>query len=230
MIAALQLGALPLHLSWIQLAPWTWPDEKGFGKAGRFASYTIFPTGILINPQSGHRIVNEWGDRRVRAEAILQTGRPCLGILDSRGVLQDKESLKACLISGKVQAFGDLVSLARHYSIPSEALLQTVELYNQAINDRRIDEFGKNLATGAIPLANPPFYGVRLWPKVHYTPGGIGITETAQVMDLRGQIIPHLFAAGEVCGGVHGVSRLGGCSLTECLVFGRIAGRDGAKV
>jgi len=69
-----------------------------------------------------------------------------------------------------------------------------------------------------------------LWPKVHYTPGGVGINTDAQVIDLDGRPIPHLFAAGEVCGGIHGASRLGSCALTECIVFGRIAGQQAAAV
>jgi succinate dehydrogenase/fumarate reductase flavoprotein subunit len=49
-------------------------------------------------------------------------------------------------------------------------------------------------------------------------------------MDLDYQPISHLFAAGEVCGGIHGASRLGSCSLTECIVFGRIAGQQAAAM
>jgi len=48
------------------------------------------------------------------------------------------------------------------------------------------------------------------------------------VLDLDQQPIPHLYAAGEVCGGIHGASRLGSCALAECLVFGRIAGQQAA--
>jgi succinate dehydrogenase/fumarate reductase flavoprotein subunit len=69
-----------------------------------------------------------------------------------------------------------------------------------------------------------------LWPKIHYTPGGVGINAKAQVIDLHQRPIPRLFAAGEVSGGIHGASRLGSCSLTECIVFGRIAGQQAAAV
>lgn len=40
--------------------------------------------------------------------------------------------------------------------------------------------------------------------------------------------IPGLFAAGEVTGGVHGVNRLAGNSLLECVVLGRLAGQNAA--
>jgi succinate dehydrogenase/fumarate reductase flavoprotein subunit len=71
---------------------------------------------------------------------------------------------------------------------------------------------------------------MRLQPKVHYTSGGVGIDERARVVDIQGMPIPGLFAAGEVCGGIHGADRLGGCALVECIVFGRIAGKEAAAM
>lgn len=53
-------------------------------------------------------------------------------------------------------------------------------------------------------------------------------TNRAQVLDRHGAPIRRLFAAGEVSGGLHGANRLGGNSLAECVVFGRIAGRQAA--
>jgi fumarate reductase flavoprotein subunit len=49
------------------------------------------------------------------------------------------------------------------------------------------------------------------------------------VIDIWGEPIPKLYAAGEVCGGVHGANRLGGNAITECIVFGRIAGENAAQ-
>jgi succinate dehydrogenase/fumarate reductase flavoprotein subunit len=60
--------------------------------------------------------------------------------------------------------------------------------------------------------------------------GGLQINVQAQVIDLRQQPIGGLYAAGEVTGGVHGASRLGSCAVTDCLVFGRIAGRNAARL
>lgn len=72
-----------------------------------------------------------------------------------------------------------------------------------------------------------PFYAMRFWPKLHYCMGGIGINDQAQVISTKTcKPIPHLYAAGEITGGVHGLDRLGSCSSTDCLVMGRIAGRS----
>lgn len=225
---ALKLGAAPVQLSWIQTGPWGCADEKGYGRGGRFASYSIYPCGILVNPANGRRIVNEWGSRKQRSDAILRAGRPCLGIVDSKGALKDAESLEICLKQGKVKKFGSLKELAEAYGVDGNELEKTVRDYNTTLKEQGIDMFGKPFGESAIPLETPPFYGIRLWPKVHYTPGGVGIDARARVVDTTGRIIDGLYAAGEVCGGIHGADRLGGCALTECIVFGRIAGRSAA--
>ena len=49
----------------------------------------------------------------------------------------------------------------------------------------------------------------------HFTCGGLRISPKAEVIDVEGNVIPHLYAAGEVTGGVHGTNRAGGNSLTD---------------
>merc|ERR1711934_598867 len=59
--------------------------------------------------------------------------------------------------------------------------------------------------------------------------GGLAIDERSRVLDPKNNPIPGLYAAGEVAGGVHGNNRLGGNSLLDCVVFGRVAAEDCAK-
>merc|ERR1711998_45454 len=60
--------------------------------------------------------------------------------------------------------------------------------------------------------------------------GGVEIDEEARVLSTEGeQIVPGLFAAGEVTGGVHGKNRLGGNSLLDCVAFGRVAGDTASR-
>ncbi|KUJ10095.1 Flavocytochrome c [Mollisia scopiformis] len=66
-------------------------------------------------------------------------------------------------------------------------------------------------------------------PAVHFTMGGVLISEKGEVVDESGKPIRGLWAAGEVTGGVHGENRLGGSSLLECVVFGRVVGEQAAK-
>lgn len=53
--------------------------------------------------------------------------------------------------------------------------------------------------------------------------------ENAQVLRANGSVIHGLYAAGEVAGGLHGANRLGGNSLAECVVFGRIAAQQAVR-
>eukprot|EP00913_Durusdinium_trenchii_P001022 g940.t1 len=78
-------------------------------------------------------------------------------------------------------------------------------------------------------VKSEPFYSAIITPVIHYCMGGLEIDENSAVVGKSGKAIPGLYAAGEVAGGVHGNNRLGGNSLLDCVVFGRVAGRHCAK-
>merc|ERR1712107_9432 len=69
------------------------------------------------------------------------------------------------------------------------------------------------------------FYVAIITPVIHYCMGGLAIDVDSQCLDANEKKIPGLYAAGEVAGCVHGNNRLGGNSLLDCVVFGRVAGR-----
>jgi flavocytochrome c len=225
---ALRIGATPVHLSWIQLGPWASPDEKGYGVGPGFADYIAFQYGVVVDPRTGRRFANELADRKRMADAVLAVGQPCIGIADARAVAQSGWDIDRCLRRGVVRGFDRLEELAAAYDLPLEALRATIETYNGYVERGADGDFGKPILSNAKPLAHPPYYAIRLWPKVHHTMGGIQINTQAQVIGLDHQPIPGLYAAGEVTGGVHGACRLGSCAVTECLVIGRIAGRSAA--
>ena len=225
---ALRLGAAPVHLSWIQLGPWTSPDEKMFGAGPAFASYVALPYGLLINPDTCRRFVNELGDRRQRADALLAQGKPSVVLADQSGVSRSGRSLDKALAKKVVVGFPNLDDLAGYFGLDPEPLKETVDRFNRFVENGRDDDFNKPILSAARPLVHPPFYAMRLWPKVHHTMGGVRIDEAARVLDLDGRPIPGFYAAGEVAGGIHGASRLGSCAIPDCLVFGRIAGQSAA--
>jgi flavocytochrome c len=225
---AIRIGAMPVQLSWIQLGPWACPDEKGYGIGPDFASYIAFPYGIIIDPATGNRIINELADRKMRADAILQKGHPCLAITDKKGIECSGYQIEHCLKKGVVKAFRHIDAVADEYNIPARVLKDTLQTFNTGV-EKGIDEaFGKPILPDARPLRHPPYYTMRVWPKVHHTMGGVLINAKAQVLDLSQKPLNGFYAAGEVTGGVHGASRLGCCAITDCLVFGRIAGRNAA--
>ena len=77
----------------------------------------------------------------------------------------------------------------------------------------------------AKPNEKGPFLAVRLWPRVHHCMGGLEINDKAQVLNVYGDPINGLYAAGEVTGGVHGMVRLGTVAVADCMIFGRVAAR-----
>jgi len=225
LIAALRIGASPVQLDQIQLLPLTSPDDEGFGSANGFIAGAGMPLGLLIDPQTGERFVSELANRKVQSDAIIATGHAAICITDAYAAEFSLWGLKHSLETGSVKQFNSLDSLAEHFKIDAKNLKTTVEKFNGYVTAKHDLEFGKSILKDARPMVKPPFHAARVWPKVHYIMGGIAINEHAEVIDLEGNVVPGLHAAGEVTGGVHGGCRLGGSSIIDCLVFGRIAGK-----
>merc|ERR1712079_206394 len=89
-------------------------------------------------------------------------------------------------------------------------------------------KFYHNIIPGSA-VKTEPFYVAIITPVIHYCMGGLEIDTDSAVVNANGQAIPGLCAAGEVAGGVHGNNRLGGNSLLDCVVFGRVAGKACAE-
>merc|ERR1712027_30659 len=89
-------------------------------------------------------------------------------------------------------------------------------------------KFYHNIIPGsAVPTE--PFYVAIITPVIHYCMGGLEVDTNSLVVNAEGKAITGLYAAGEVAGGIHGNNRLGGNSLLDCVVFGRVAGRHAAQ-
>merc|ERR1719252_409567 len=88
-------------------------------------------------------------------------------------------------------------------------------------------KFFHNIIPGSA-VKDQPFYVAIITPVIHYCMGGLEIDVNSNVLGPRGPI-KGLYAAGEVAGGVHGNNRLGGNSLLDCVVFGRLSGTNAAK-
>merc|ERR1712050_576031 len=89
-------------------------------------------------------------------------------------------------------------------------------------------KFYHNIIPGSA-VKTQPFYVAIITPVIHYCMGGLEIDTNSAVLGPSGTAIPGLWAAGEVAGGVHGNNRLGGNSLLDCVVFGRVSGKDCAR-
>jgi flavocytochrome c len=226
LIAAFRIAASPIQLDLIQLLPLTSPDDKAMGTAPGFIAGAGMAHGVLIDPDTGKRFVSELADRKVQSDAIIACGHPAISISDSAGVKFSWWGLERSLTSGSVKKFDTLADLAACYKIDLAALQTTIKVFNGFVAAKKDPDFGKLILQDAKPLAQAPFYAARVWPKIHHTMGGVEINERAEVIDLDGKVIPGFFAAGEATGGVHGACRLGSVAIIDCLVFGRIAGKN----
>lgn len=140
-----------------------------------------------------------------------------------------REELEAGVKKGRFIKADTIAELARKLGIPEANLVDTVNKHNRYLSEGKDPEFNKPITKAMLPLVNPPFYAVAQWPSVHHTMGGLRINTNAQVIDINGNVIQRLYAAGEVTGGVHGSNRLGSNALPDCVVFGRIAGKNVAR-
>ncbi|MBN1839244.1 MAG: flavocytochrome c [Campylobacterales bacterium] len=234
MLKAFQIGAMPVHIDWIQQGPWASPDERGFGVAPLLTQQGLFVHGIAVDVRNGKRFMNEMADRKTRADAeyvILREAPKAypvvIGTYNTFGP-QIYPQVDKGLATGVMKKFDTLDALAANYKIPTDALKESVKKYNETALAGKEDEFKKqtlkDLKAAPIDMKGP-FYAIRLMPKPHHTMGGLKIDTSARVISANtNKPIPGLFAAGEVTGGTHGASRLGTVAVTDCLTFGLIAG------
>jgi len=224
----LRIGANPVQLSRIQLGAWASPDEQGFGLGPLFGDYVVIPYGLIVDPSTSARFTNELKDRQQLAEAILSRQHPVVGISDHANVAAAGWDLSKAIKKGIVHVHESLASLASDRGMMPDKLVATVDRFNAMIDQGEDTDYQKTILQEALRNTYPPFYSMRMWPKVHHTMGGMQIDTCARVVHRDQYVIRGLYAAGEVAAGVHGACRLGCCAITECLVIGRIAGENAA--
>ena len=229
LLAACKAGAMDVQMDWIQLGPWTSPDEKGFGYVPLFCE-PLVGYGLMVNPKTGKRFFKETGNRKERADAIILVGSPVLIMGDSYAVEKRvvPHAVKNGMEIGAIKKFDTLEEIAKAYDMPADVFLKEVARWNAFVDKKQDDDFGCMIFKDSQPTVKAPFYVARLWPKVHHTMGGLVMDKNAQVMGFDFKPVKGLFAAGEVTGGVHGAVRLGGVAVADCIVFGRIAGKSAA--
>ena len=230
LLAACIAGAMDVQMDWIQLGPWTSPDEKGFGYVPFFCERLV-GYAPMINPKTGKRFFKETGNRKERADAIILIGDPVIIFGDSYTVpkqVYPPDALEAGMNNGSIKKFESLEELAKHYNIPLQPFLDEVARWNSFVEKRKDDDFDCMIFPDSKPTTTPPFYAARLWPKIHHCMGGLVTDTKCQVIGFDFKPIKGLYAAGEVTGGVHGAVRLGGCAMADCVVNGRIAGKNAA--
>lgn len=228
------VGADTLQLNFIQLYPFAEPET------GILDTPAVYPFngpgfGIIYVTKEGKRFVNELERRDVVSFAQINLGpnaKPTYSIFNEPMITKmggTKEDVETGMKKGRFIQANSIQELAKKLNMPEQNLVDTVAKNNKYLETGKDPEFNKPVTKVMIPLVEGPFYGIAQWPAIHHCMGGLRINKNAQVIDIFGSVIPNLFAAGEVAGGVHGSNRLGSNAIPDCVVFGRVAGTSAGK-
>ena len=221
-------GAELVNMGYIQ----TYPICDPLSGAIELIADARFDGAIMLN-QEGKRFVEELQRRDVLSEAILnQTGQYCWVLWNdnigkiSNTVKEHPTEYEAFTKQGIMATCPDLKCIADFTKMPLKQLESTVKRVSSMAgkgNDKDFHHRG-----GLMDMSEGQYYVIKAVPSTHHTMGGVRINEKAQALTAKGQVIPGLWAAGEVTGVTHGTNRLGGNAYTDIIVFGRIAGEAAA--
>lgn len=187
---------------------------------------------IFIN-KNGERFVQEDGRRDQICLAVIEQPDSMFYIVESGSGdkykdIKDPEWRSAdgftfdYLVENEFIIVGDtLEELAEKIGADPATLKATVDTFNSCVDGAK-DEFGRTLFSSK--LEEGPWIATPRQACLHHTMGGVTIDEATRVLDENGNVIPGLYAAGEITGGIHGANRLGGNAVVDTVVFGKLAG------
>lgn len=230
MLAANAAGAMLVGTDYIQCNPGLAPGRKN----GIRQSLHLVVERYIYVDQRGKRFVAEDARRDVLRDAVLNLPEKYgYVVVDADGFAANpaaaQKDAQRGLETGDAFKGETLADLAKQMKIDPKALQATVDEFNACVDKKSDPKFGRKASMLTHKLLKGPFWGCYSAMAVHHTMGGVRIDGNARVIDLSGNVIPGLYAAGEVTGGIHGSNRVGGNAVLDIHVFGRIAGMSAAK-
>jgi fumarate reductase flavoprotein subunit len=205
----------------------------GHGK--KTAPRLLFPNaaGAIVVNSTGRRFVNESLNYKIIGAACArQPGGAAFQVFDQT-VMRRSQPVPSPRDFARALADGLLVTaptpgaLASLLGMDPAVLQATVAEYNSFARAGTDPAWGRPVGGSDIvagPIESPPFYGYPCRPGLTATYCGVRIDSQLRIIDIFGQPIHGLFAAGEVVGGFHGAGYLTGTALGKAAVFGRQAG------
>lgn len=177
---------------------------------------------IMVN-REGKRFGTEMATRDVMSANVLaQTGKTAYLVFDT-SVRKSLKAIEGYIKKGLLTEGQTPDELGEKLGMPTGSLAATISNYNTYVINGSDPEFGRKASEMPRVLSEGPYFAVEVGPAIHHTMGGIKINTQAEVLNSKNQVIPGLYAAGEVTGGVHGGNRLGGNAVADICVFGKIA-------
>lgn len=228
------IGADTLQMNFIQLYPYAEPETGVLDPPGLYP-FNGPGAGVVYVTKNGRRFISELERRDRVTMAMLNMGpamKPTYCIFNEEMVPKlggNMEEVADGIKKGRIAVADSIAELAKKIGLPADALVATIDNHNKYLADGKDTEFNKPITKAMVSMLKGPYYAVAQWPAIHHCMGGLRINTNARVVDVFGAVIPKLYAAGEVTGGVHGSNRLGSNAMSDCVVFGRIAGANAAK-
>merc|ERR1712084_45693 len=247
------VGGDCVGLEWVQVHPTglIHPDEPD-AKVKFLAAEALRGVGGVLLDINGNRFANELGRRDYVTGMMWKNKGVQLGsttgfflCLNGKASKEIEWHCKHYKGRGIMKAYKNMHEFAKEYNIPVANIESTFKAYNEIADKQDKDpENGPYEAYGGgkswdtwgkkffhnLPLeTNDEFHIAIVTPVIHYCMGGMKINPDAEAMGSGDKVVHGLYSAGEAAGGIHGSNRLGGNSLLDCVVFGRVSGRSAAR-
>ncbi|WP_240764957.1 flavocytochrome c [Paenibacillus dendritiformis] len=220
-IMAEKAGAALVDMEYIQIHPTTIPGQ------GVLITEGVRGDGAILVNEDGQRFTNELLTRDVVSQNILaQNGKHAYLIFTDK-LVENNHATEAYFKQNLVKEGSTIEELAGQINVDPANLAETVKQYDGYVKNNKDEQFGRE--SMKLSFEQGKYYAIEVTPGIHHTMGGIVINTKSQVLDKDGNVIPNLFAAGEVTGGVHGANRLGGNALADIATFGRIGADEAVK-
>ena len=212
-----ELGAATVDMKQIQIHPTVQFDSSNLITEG------LRGDGAILVNINGKRFIDEVLTRDVVSAAEIAQPSSFAWLVIDQKMVDDSNVIKGYIAKGYTFKGDTYEELAKAINIPADVFAETMKTWNGYVANKNDPDFGRTSFIN--PLDKAPFYAIKVTPGIHHTMGGLKIDKETHVLKGNGEIIPGLFAAGEVTGGVHGGNRLGGTAVADFVVFGRIAGK-----
>ncbi|RLV96037.1 Fumarate reductase 1 [Spathaspora sp. JA1] len=247
-LAERDVGAQLIHMDKVQVHPTGFIKITNPNSNWKFLCGEVIRGigGILLSPNTGMRFVNELTTRDGVTDAIINN---CKVKGDNNMNLKHETPIAAIVVNlvdyhkakTHIDFYGyqkllhkgnieDLLlfmkTLNPGLEITRDSIAEHFQQYNSYIRSGKDLQFGRSSFGGEFNIEHGLFYFGLVTPVLHFSMGGIKIDEHARVITKADTPMSNLYAVGEVSGGVHGANRLGGSSLLECVVFGKLVSKS----